>query len=116
MQGIQQWTAAYLQATEQGEPFLFGKVREIIKQLQDDGKLKEIIFNQIVMIVQTLRIMNAVPEETFKARTKKMLALLYNDNIYLTQLVDQVLEIISQTQQQVQTRTRRGPPAGQSIC
>lgn len=122
MQSLQQWTAAYLQASEQGEPFLFGKMRETIKQLQDSGKLKEIIFNQLAMIIQTLKVMNAVPEETFRARTKKVLALLYNDNIYLTQLTDQLLEIISQTQQHIQTRAgiqprvKRGPPAGQSIC
>lgn len=121
---LQQWTAAYLQASEQGESFLFGKMRETIKQLQDAGKLKEIIFNQLAMIIQTLKVMNAVPEETFKARTKKVLALLYNDNLYLTQLVDQLLEIISHTQQHIQNRgiqnvqprVKRGPPAGQSIC
>lgn len=124
MQGLQQWTAAYLQASEQGEPFLFGKMRETIKQLQDAGKLKEIIFMQLAMIIQTLKVMNAVPEETFRARTKKILALLYNDNLYLTQLVEQLLEIISHTQQHIQNRgmqnvqphVKRGPPAGQSIC
>lgn len=116
MQGLQQWTAAYLQATEQGEPFLFGKVREEIKQLQNLGKLKEIIFNQLAMIIQTLRVMNAVPEETFKLRTKKILALLYNDNIYLTNLMDQMLEVISQARAGIQPRTKHGPPAGQSIC
>ncbi len=121
MQSLQQWTAAYLQADEQGEPLLFGKMRETIKQLQDAGKLKEIIFNQLAIIIQTLKVMNAVPEATFKARTKKLLALLYNDNIYLTQLVDQLLDIVTQTQQHIQhrgiqPRTKRGPPAGQSIC
>lgn len=115
MQSLQQWTAAYLQASEQREPFLFGKMRETIKQLQAD-KLKEIIFMQLAMIIQTLKVMNAVPEDTFRARTKKVLALLYNDNLYLTQLTDQLLEIISRTQQHVQPRLKRGPPTGQSIC
>jgi hypothetical protein len=125
--GLQQWAAAYLTSTDQGEPVLFGKVRVVIKGMQEAGKLNEIIFSQLLMIIQTLKVLNTGISDTFDSRVKKMLALLYNDNIYLTKLVEQINELISQTKQHVQARggiqnvqpqrtVRRGPPAGQSIC
>jgi IS30 family transposase len=125
MQQTQQWTAAYLQASEQAEPFLFNKVREIVRKMQDDGLLKPLIFHQLVMIIQTLKVMNAVPEETFQIRVKKIFALLYHENDTCTKLVEQVTQQIEQTKQHVQNRgfqavqpnrqVKRGPPAGQSI-
>ena len=122
---FQQWTAAYLTANEQGEPVIFAKLRGIIRNMQDNC-LKEIIFSQLFMIIQTLKVLNAVSGNTFKIRVKKLLAILYNDNNHLEKLTDQIMQIIGQTQQQVQARggmqviqpnrkVRRGPPAGCSI-
>ena len=78
------------------------------------------------MVIQTLKVMNAVPEETFQLRVKKMFALLYPENDVCTKLVEQVTAQINQTQQHMQARTglqvsqpnrpvRKGPPAGCSI-
>ena len=122
--GLQQWAAAYLQSSDQGEPFLFGKVREVIRGMQQEGKLKEIIFGQLFMLIQTLKVLNATNEH-FQLRIKKILALLYPDNAYVTQLVLQVNEMANKTQRHVQARggfqnvqrvVKRGPPAGKSIC
>ena len=121
---LQQWTAAYLTANEQGEPVIFAKLRGIIQDMKNNF-LKEIVFSQLFMIIQTLKVLNAVPENTFKIRVKKLLATLYNDNNHLETLTDQIMQIIGQTQQQVQAREvqviqsnrniRRGPPSGCSI-
>ena len=124
---LYQWTAAYLSSTDQGEPVTFAKLQGIVRSKQSAGVLDPIIFAQLFGTIQALKVMNAVNPNNFQKRIKKVLALLYRDNDYLTKITTQVSALIVQSEQNVQQRggiqavqpnpnpVRRGPPIRQSI-
>ena len=62
--------------------------------MQENGILKPIIFYQLIMTIQALKVTDRITIETVRQRTKKILAILYSENTYLTKLTEQVISVI----------------------
>jgi len=93
-QSLHQWAAMYARAeTKYDEDYAFKEVIKIIREMQGQKILKPIIFYQIMMTLQALTCVAGVRFSEFKV--KKILATMYSENSYVTDLTAQVLSAIN---------------------
>jgi hypothetical protein len=107
-QELQQWVAAYARANDIGENTTFTKVRAIVRDMEAQKILKPIIFYQFVMTIQAL---SCVSRVTFtETKIKKLLAILYPDDVYVAELTKQVMSAIN-----IADETARANPANEEV-
>lgn len=93
-QTLQQWVTIYARANDQkSENDAFHQLRLIARDMEAQKILKPIIFYQFVMTIQAL---TSVLRITFtEAKIKKMMAILYPDDMYVSDLTRQVMSAIN---------------------
>jgi len=91
---LHQWVAMYAQSeTKYDEDQSFKEVFKIVREMQAQKILKPIIFYQLMMTFQALACVAGLRFTEFKV--KKILALLYSENSYVTDLTEQVLSAVN---------------------
>jgi len=91
---LHQWAAMYARAeTKHDEDYAFKEVIKIIRDMERQKILKPIIFYQIMMTLQALTCVAGIKFTEFKV--KKILATMYSENSYVTDLTTQVLSAIN---------------------
>jgi hypothetical protein len=93
-QSLHQWAAMYAQAeTKAEEDYAFKEVLKIVREMQTQNILKPIIFYQIMMTLQALTCVAGI--QFTEVKVKKILAIIYRENEYVTDLTKQVLSAVN---------------------
>lgn len=91
-QSLMQWAGIYAQSEGTPENDAFRQVHSIIRDMEAQKIAKPIIFYQIMMVLQALTcVMNVQFPEV---KIKKILAILYPDDSYVSDLTKQVISAI----------------------
>lgn len=120
-QQLIQWASAYARAPINTENEPFNHVRSIIREMEFQKIAKPIIFYHIMMVLQSLTCVLKL--QFTEIKIKKILAVLYPDDIYVSDLTKQVISAISSVEistellnrtrlQNTQMQNTYGPPPG----
>lgn len=87
-----QWASAYARAPSETENEPFRQVHSIVRDMESQKIAKPIIFYQIMMVLQALTCLMKV--QFTEHKIKKILAILYPDEMYVSDLAKQVISAI----------------------
>lgn len=91
-QQLIQWVSAYARAPADLENEPFKQVHSIVRDMESQKIVKPIIFYQIMMVLQSLTCVMKVQFSELKI--KKIMAILYPDEMYVSDLTKQVVSAI----------------------
>jgi hypothetical protein len=92
-QQLVKWTASYVQANDKiHENDAFRQIHTIVRDMETQKILKPLIFYQIMMALQALTCVMGI--ELTEPKIKKIFAILYPDDNYVSDLTKQVISAI----------------------
>ncbi len=92
-QQLQQWVSVYARETGAAETDAFKKVLSIARDMESQKILKPVIYYQFMMTFQALSCIAGVKFTDVKI--KKILAILYPDDSYVSDLTQQTMQLIN---------------------
>ncbi len=93
-QTLQHWVAVYSRSDDASND-AFTQIRLTVRDMESQKIFKPIIFYQIMMVFQALTVVASI--QFTEVKIKKIMALLYPDDSYVTELTAQVISAISQS-------------------
>lgn len=109
-QQLIQWVSAYAKAQGDSENEAFRQVHTIVRDMESQKIAKPIIFYHIMMVLQALTTLSLVKSQFTELKIKKILAILYPDEMYVLDLTKQVISAIGISAASVQSN-----PANEAI-
>jgi hypothetical protein len=107
-QTLQHWVTMYMRSTDMEiELDAFTQTRLTVRDMESKKILKPVIFYQVMMVLQALTVVANLRFDPNKV--KKLLAIMYPDEEYVTNLTSQVLVAINQSEQVARENPNNAP-------